>query len=112
MKIVQKRNYDTFFTLLALGIFFAFLIFTINGKEGLLKLFQLKKIRNDLIAHNKKLLLENVALLQEQNSLYHLSTVEHVAKASLGLVAPGEFVYIYQKNPSPESLSDVSDLKP
>lgn len=99
MKLIEKQNHDTLFYILALIIFFAFLIFTISGQEGMLRLLSLKKTRDELISKNKQLLTENLSLRQQQTNLYNLKTIEHTARESLGLVYPGEIVFVSRPFP-------------
>ncbi len=98
MKIVARHNYDTFFLLVACAIFFVFLILTINGEDGLLKLLKLKGMRNDLRFKNHALMMENLALHQEQKSLKSLKTIEQTAHATLGLAHPDETVFVLKKD--------------
>ena len=94
MKLIEKQNHDTLFYILALMIFFAFLIFTMSGPEGVIRLLSLKKTRNELIAKNKQLLSQNLFLSQQQTNLYDLKAIEYTARESLGFVYPGEVVFV------------------
>lgn len=97
MKLIEKKDFNSLFYLLGVGIFVAFLIFTVSGTEGLFKLWRLKQVKNQIAAENRNLLRENLALSQEQKSLYDLKFVEHIARKSLGFVYPDEIVFV----PSP-----------
>lgn len=99
MNIIEKKNDDSFFYILAFIIFFVFLGVTVGGEDGLLKLLKLKNTRDELIIKNKLLLMENLTLFQEQKSLYDTKTIEHAARSSLGLVYPDEIVYIIKNHP-------------
>lgn len=111
MKIVARPSYDTFFLLTACAIFFAFLIFTINGEDGLLRLLKLKGMRNELRAKNHALMMENLSLRQEQKSLHSLKTIEQTAHATLGLAYPDEIVFVLGKD-NASSFSDSIVLPP
>lgn len=98
MKLIDKKNYDALFFLLACVIFFAFLVFTIGGEDGLLKLLQLNKVKSELALKNREILLENLSLRQTQKSLTHPKVIEHLARESLGFVYPDEVVYVTRKD--------------
>lgn len=94
MRFVEKKYDDTLVALLATLVFLGFALFTIYGQDGLLRLFELKTMRDDLHAKNNALMIENFQLFQKRKSLYDLNTIEKEAKASLGLVGEGEVVII------------------
>lgn len=103
MKLVEKKDYNSLFYFLAIVIFVAFLIFTISGNDGLIRLLKLKNIKQQFVAKNRVVLRENLALRLEQKSLYNLKVIENVARQSLGLVYPDEFVFVGITADSPSS---------
>ncbi|MBI2338919.1 MAG: hypothetical protein HYU99_00925 [Deltaproteobacteria bacterium] len=48
MKLIEKRDTNFFFYGLAVAIFFIFLVFTVTGQDGLVRLIQLKRIKQEL----------------------------------------------------------------
>lgn len=98
MKLIEKRNFNIFFGILAFFIFTGFCIFTITGNDGLLKLWKLEKARNALSFKNHQLLLENLYLRQEAIAFQSLSSLEKQARETLGFVHPDEIVFIQQSS--------------
>ncbi len=98
MHFISKKNADSIFFILGLVIFLIFFIFTVSGDQGLLRLMQLKKMKDDLAMQNKGLMMSNLALRQEQKSLYDLETLKHQARGSLGLAYPNEVVFVTDSN--------------
>ena len=97
MKLVEKKDYSRLFYFVALFIFFSFIVVTISGEEGLLRLIQLKSLKENLIHQNKTLLQENLYYRKKIKSLHHLASIEKQAKKSLGLVHENEIVFILEK---------------
>ena len=94
VKFIEKRNTNSIFYFIALIIFVAFVGFTISGEDGLIRLYQLNKIKNGLLQENKTLLLENLATRQELKSLHYGATLENQAHEALGLAYPNETVWL------------------
>lgn len=94
VKFVDKKNYNFAFYLIAILIFFAFLGFTATGEDGLIRLYQLKKTKDNLEEKNRALLLENLTYRQELKSLHNPDTLSYHAHESPGLVYPNEIVYV------------------
>ena len=97
MKLIEKRNTNFVFYWLAVLIFFGFLVFTVTGQDGLVRLIQLKHLKQELAAKNEAMLRKNIALRQEQKNLKGLPVIEHLARKSLGLVYPNEAVFVIDK---------------
>lgn len=97
MKLVAKRDYNFIFYWLAVLIFFGFLVFTVTGQDGLVRLVQLRQLKQELAAKNGALLHKNIALRQEQKNLKDLGVIEHLARKSLGLVYADEVVFVIDK---------------
>lgn len=94
VRFVQKRDYNSIFYFIALIIFVAFVGFTISGEDGLIRLYQLNKIKQGLLQENKTLLVENLGYRQELKSLHHQSALANQAHESLGLAYPDEVVWL------------------
>ncbi|MBI4411570.1 MAG: septum formation initiator family protein [Deltaproteobacteria bacterium] len=101
MKLVEKRDYNFLFYWLAVFIFVGFLVFTVTGRDGLIRLIQLKHLKQELAAKNEALLRTNIALRQEQKNLKDLRVIEYLARKSLGLVYPDETVFVFDKGIGP-----------
>ena len=98
MKLIEKRNFNIFFGILAFFIFATFCVFTLTGNEGLLKLWKLKKAKASLSLKNHQLLVENLNLRQEAIALQNLSSLEKQARETLGFVHPDEIIFIQSAN--------------
>ena len=94
MKFIEKKYDDTLVALLAFLVFLGFALFTVYGQDGLLRLMELKKMRDGLNTKNKAMMIENFELYQRRKSLYDFKTLEKEAKTSLGLIAPDEIVLV------------------
>ena len=94
MRIIEKRNYGAVFFFLALAIFIAFAIFTINGNDGILRLMKLKKIKAKLVEENNQVMAENLSFRQSIKSLSDAATIERTAHESLGFVHDNETIFI------------------
>lgn len=101
MKLIEKRDYNFIFYWLAVFIFVGFLVFTVTGQDGLVRLIHLKQLKEELAADNEVLLRQNIALRQELKSIKSLRVIEHLARKSLGLVYPDETVFVIDKQGNP-----------
>jgi cell division protein FtsB len=82
--------------LVVLGI----LGFTIFGEHGVLKLVQYRQQRQAFAAEAAKLRADNDKLRQEIESLKNDPRyIERIARESLGMVRPGEFVIQFTEAP-------------
>lgn len=94
MKLIEKKDFNRIFFLLASFIFVAFTLFTIWGHDGLISLYRLHQWKGKLIAQNRELMKDNLWLKMEQKSLLKPERIEARAHESLGLVHPDETLFI------------------
>ncbi|MBX7148035.1 septum formation initiator family protein [bacterium] len=94
MHLVEKKDFNLIFYILASVIFVVFLIFLLSGEKGLIHLHALGKIKRNLENQNHTALQENLSLRYQVKSLYESDAVEHLAKETLGLINADEVVYI------------------
>lgn len=88
---------NQFFYVLGTAIFFAFFCLTVWGDNGLLKLVELKDLRQSVAAQNRSLLLENLGLTERIDALKHLPAVEQTARSTMGFVREDESVIVIPK---------------
>ena len=94
MKLVEKKDFNRIFYLLATFIFVAFTLFTIWGHDGLISLYRLHQLKGKLVAQNRDLMKDNLWLKMEQKSLLKTEMIEARAHESLGLVYPNEILFL------------------
>lgn len=82
------------FSLAVAVIFFFFFFVTVWGENGILKLVELKHIREKVSYENESILKQNLVYLQEIESLKKTPFVEQRARSDLGFVRTNEKVFI------------------
>lgn len=97
MKLVEKRNYNLVFYLLAVFIFFVFLGFIFKGENGLIRLLNLKQYQDKIAQTNNNLLKENLGLRAKIRALGSSAHIELLAREGLSLVHTGEVIFITKK---------------
>lgn len=74
------------------------LVLSLLGDRGLLRLYQMERVKAHLEREIETLKHENVLRRQEVEAMRrHPSRSEEIARRDLGLVRPGEIVYQFRK---------------
>ena len=96
MKRSQKNNQllNATFSLIGLVVFLSFFIVTVWGNDGLMRLVELKNMRDVFAVSNLNLLHENLFFKQSINRLHQAKYLEQKSRSDLGLVRPNEHVFI------------------
>lgn len=95
-----KIETNRIFWFLGIFIVFIFFSFTIWGEDGLMRLWELKDIRNQISKENKNTLLENLASLQEIENLKESRYVEQIARSELGMIREDEVILVIPQKKS------------
>ena len=88
---------DQLFYLFAFSIFFIFIFLTVWGENGILRLVELKRIKENVVSDNGALLRQNLAFVQEIEKLKDSRFVEQRARTDLGMVRASETVFIVKE---------------
>lgn len=94
MRLVEKKDFNRIFYLLATFIFAAFTFVTVWGHDGLIALYRLNQLKGKLVAENRQLTKDNLWLKMEQKSLRKPERIEARAHEALGLVYPNETLFL------------------
>jgi cell division protein FtsB len=94
---IRKKDYNLVFVLMAVVILVCFAVVGITGENGVLKMIELTRMKNNLSSQNRALLEENISLYQEIKGLHEPSHVERRAR-ELGLARPGEIIFVDAKS--------------
>jgi cell division protein FtsB len=76
------------------------------GDRGLLAMLRARKQHDALTAEIARQRLENARLAEEARRLYDPATIEEIARRELGLIRPGEQVFIIKDVPPPSSTPE------
>lgn len=99
IKNLFNKIHNQFFYLLGVGIFFFFVILSIWGENGLLRLVEMNNIKKQAVSLNQKILQENLLLKQEIERLHDAKYLEQRVRSDLGLIKPNEKVFIIPEEP-------------
>jgi len=88
---------NQFFLLASFLVLIMFFAFAILGSDGLLRLLELKNLRDQIAQENKDMLLQNLANTQEILSMKKTTSIEQVARSELGMIRQDEVVLIFSK---------------
>ncbi len=86
------------FLLASFTIVMMFFAFSIWGDDGLLRLLELKNLRDQIAEENKGMLLNNLANTQEILNLKKTTTIEQVARSELGMIRQDEVILVFPKD--------------
>jgi len=99
------------FFVLSLVIIVLFCGFAIWGDDGLLRLWQLKELKNQIVSENKNILMENFSYMQQVESLKNPSFIERWAKSALGMIRQDEIILVFPEKPKVDLMKMKSDDK-
>lgn len=85
------------FLLSSFVIVMTFLAFSVWGDDGLLRLLELKNLRDQIAEENKDMLMNNLAQTQEILNLNKTTTIEQVARSELGMIRQDEVILVFPK---------------
>lgn len=102
LQLLQKlKNFslpsNQIFALSAATIVVVIFSFSLWGEDGLLRLLELKQLRNQIAEENKSMLLENLSYTQEIANLKKTTTIEQVARSELGMIRDDEVILLFPK---------------
>lgn len=86
------------FLLSSFIIVLMFLAFSVWGDDGLLRLLELKNLRDQIAEENKVVLLDNLANTQEILGLKKTATIEQVARSNLGMIRQDEVILVFPED--------------
>lgn len=89
-----NRFLNNVFYVSGIVLFVVFFVFTVWGKEGLVRLMELKKTRAEMILSNHELIKSNFLLLEEIEKLKQADYMEQKARSEMGMVRENEVVFI------------------
>ena len=88
------KNQNRVMLILGVFLFFCFAVITIWGKDGLVRLMELRQIRDQIAADNRDILFQNFEHSLEIEKLKTEEYVEHIARKDLGMIRQDEMIYI------------------
>lgn len=99
----QRPERNQIFILVGLFILFMFTTYTIWGEDGLMRLWELKDVRNQIAEENKNVLLQNLSQIEEIQKLKESHYVEQVARSELGMIREDEVILVIAEDNNDDS---------
>lgn len=82
------------FYILGVVLFVGFFIVTVWGEDGLLRLMELRAMRDKMVKSNQHLLQSNFQAMEKILKLRQMGYVEQTARTEMGLIRSDEIVYV------------------